>query len=190
MAESAAQQFAKMPSSSKILLLALMLVLIGGAYYALFHSTLTSEIEAAQAAQVSLRAQLEESSSLQAKFLALREELEQRKGSEQQLVRILPPKAEIASMLADLNRLAELSGLSIETVEARPEVAETYFFKIPVNLRLSGRYHQLAKFFYNVSRLQRAINMENIVLAEPKSQGEELVLKVSVLATTFRRKDT
>jgi type IV pilus assembly protein PilO len=189
MAETPAQQFAKMPSSSKILLLALMLVLIGGAYYALFHSTLTSEIEAAQAAQVALRAELQESTNLQTKFLALREELEQRKGSEQQLVRILPPKAEIASMLADLNRLAELSGLSIETVEPRPEVAETYFFKIPVNLKLSGRYHQLAKFFYNVSRLQRAINMESISIGNPTLRGEDLILNVGVRATAFRRKD-
>lgn len=190
MADSAAQQFAKMPSSSKILLLALMLVLIGAAYYSLFHSTLTSEIESAQAQQVALRAELQQSNDLQAKFLALREELEQRKTSEQQLLRILPPDAEIASMLAELNRLAELSGLSIETVEPRPEVPETYFFKIPVILKLSGRYHQLAKFFYNVSRLQRAINMESISIGQPTMRGEDLVLSVGVRATAFRRKES
>jgi type IV pilus assembly protein PilO len=189
MAESAAQQFAKMPSSSKILLLALMLVLIGAAYYSLFHSSLTSEIEGAQAQQLALQTQLQETNALQAKFLALREELEQRKSSEQQLLRILPPKAEIASMLADLNRLAELSGLAIETVEPRPEVAETYFYKIPVTLKLSGRYHQLAKFFYNVSRLQRAINMESISIGNPTLRGEDLILNVGVRATAFRRKD-
>lgn len=189
MADSAAQQFAKMPSSSKILLLALMLVLIGAAYYSLFHSTLTSEIEGAQAQQVALRQQLQETNNLAAKFLAMREELEQRKSSEQQLLRILPPNAEIATMLADLNRLAELSGLAIETVEPRPEVGETYFYKIPVILRLSGRYHQLAKFFYNVSRLQRAINMESISIGSPTLRGEDLILNVGVRATAFRRKD-
>jgi type IV pilus assembly protein PilO len=54
---------------------------------------------------------------------------------------------------------------------------------------VSGKYHQLAKFFYNVSRLQRAINMENIVIGTPKLEGEDLILQVRVLATTFRRKD-
>jgi type IV pilus assembly protein PilO len=189
MADTAAQQFAKMPSSSKILLLALMLVLIGAGYYALLHSSLTEEIELAQTQQLALRDELKKATDLQAKFLALREELEQRKASEQQLLRILPPNAEIASMLAELNRLAELSGLSIETVEPRPEVAEPYFFKIPVILRLSGRYHQLAKFFYNVSKLQRAINMENISIGTPTLRGEDLILNVGVRATAFRRKD-
>jgi len=189
MADTPAQQFAKMPSSSKILLLALLLVLIGAGYYTLLHSPLTADIEAIQAQQVALREQLKQANDLQAKFLALREELETRKASEQQLMRILPPRAEIASMLADLNRLAELSGLAIESVAPLSEAEETFYYKIPVTLRLSGKYHQLAKFFYNVSRLQRAINMESISIGQPKYVGEDLILNVGVRATAFRRKD-
>ena len=52
---------------------------------------------------------------------------------------------------------------------------------------MSGRYHQLARFFYNVSRLERAISMENINLTEPHAVGEDILLNVEVLATTFRR---
>ena len=189
MAEPASQQFAKLPSSSKILLLALLLVMLGAAYYSLLHGPLTEEIDAAQAKKTQLDEQLRAAKELQAKFLRLREELEQRKVAEQELVRVLPPRAEIASMLAELNRLGELSGLSIQTVEPQGEQADQFYYRIPVNLAVSGKYHQLAKFFYNVSRLQRAINMENLSLADPKQQGEGLVLKVSVLATTFRRKD-
>ena len=189
MADTPAQQFAKMPSSSKILLLALMLVLIGAAYYSFLHSTVTAEYEAAQVAQATLNNELKQANDLQARFLALREELETRKAAEQQLLRILPPHAEIAAMLADLNRLAELSGLTIESVEPKPEVGQPFYFKIPVTLKLSGRYHQLAKFFYNISRLERAINMENISLTQPKNENDEINLSVSVLATTFRRPD-
>ena len=86
-------------------------------------------------------------------------------------------------------RLAELSGLTIQSVEPRAESASQFYYRIPVNFSVSGRYHQLAKFFYNVSRLQRAINMENITLSDPREYGEGLVLRVNVLATTFRRKD-
>ncbi len=189
-AETPVQQFAKLPSSSKILLLALILVLVGAAYYSLFHGTVTEQIEAAQTTKAQLETQLKQARDLQQRFLALREELEARKVIDQQNLRILPPDAEIASMLQELNQIAEISGLAIDMVEPRAEKNDQFYYKIPVNIELRGRYHQLAKFFYNVSRLQRAINMENIVLSEPKSQGEELVLKVSVLATTFRRKDS
>lgn len=189
MAESAAQQFTKLPSSSKILLLALLLLLVGAGYYSSLHGALTEEIDAAHARRAELDNQLRKAKELQERFLKLREELEVRKVAEQELVRVLPPRAEIASMLGDLNRLAELSGLAIVAVEPGREEVDQFYNRIPVSLAVSGKYHQLAKFFYNVSRLQRAINMENIVLSDPHMRGEDLVLSVKVLATTFRRKD-
>lgn len=189
MADTPAQQFTKLPSSSKILLLALLLAMLGAAYYSLLHGPLNEEIAGAVSRKTQLDDDLHKAKELQARFLKLREELELRRVAEQELVRVLPPRAEIASMLAELNRLAELSGLAIQAVEPLGEQASQYYYRIPVNVAVSGKYHQLAKFFYNVSRLQRAINMENIIITEPHLEGEDLVLKVRVLATTFRRKD-
>jgi type IV pilus assembly protein PilO len=153
------------------------------------HGPLTEEIDAVNAQRAQLDDKLKKAKDLQQRFLQLREELEMRRAAEQELVRVLPPRAEIATMLAELNRLAELSGLSMQSVEPLQEQPSQFYFSIPVNLAVSGKYHQLAKFFYNVSRLQRAINMENIVISQPKMQGEDLILQVRVLATTFRRKD-
>jgi type IV pilus assembly protein PilO len=189
MADTPVQQFAKLPSSSKVLLLAVLLVFLGAGYYLTFHGPLTEELEGAARSKGQLDQQLAEAKALQQKFVKLREEVEARKIVDQQSVRVLPPDAEIASMLAELNRIAELCGLTIQAVEPRAESSAEFYYRIPVNLKLSGKYHQLAKFFYNVSRLQRAINMENITLVGPKTQSDELVLNVSVLATTFRRKD-
>jgi type IV pilus assembly protein PilO len=189
MAESAGQQFAKLPSSSKVLLLALLLVLLGIAYYMVFHGPLTGEIEAAAGRKGQLEQELATAQGLQRKFVKLREEVEARKLVDQENMRILPADAETATTLAELNRVAELSGLSIQAVEPRPETSAQFYYRIPVNLALSGRYHQLAKFFHNVSKLQRAINMENITLHDPVAHGENLILRVNVLATTFRRKD-
>jgi Tfp pilus assembly protein PilO len=46
----------------------------------------------------------------------------------------------------------------------------------------------MGKFFYNVSKLDRAISMENIRMTQPKllSSGE-MVIDVDVRATTYRR---
>jgi len=54
-----------------------------------------------------------------------------------------------------------------------------------MKIELEGRFHQIAKFFYNVGQLDRIINMENITITEPKVKGDEVVLKVSALATAF-----
>ncbi len=188
-APTPAQQFTKLPSSTKILVLAFMLGLFGVGYYMLLHSPVTEEIQNAQSARTQLQTQLDAAKDLQERFLRLREETEARKIVDQQNIRILPANAEIAGMLGELNRIAEISGLTIRSVQPNAESAENFYFRIPVNLKITGRYHEIAKFFYNVSRLPRAINMENIELSQPKVDGENVTLDVSVLATTFRRKD-
>jgi type IV pilus assembly protein PilO len=78
----------------------------------------------------------------------------------------------------------------MQQVTPSPEVAEQFFIKVPVALTVRGRYHELAKFFYNISRLERAINMEDIKfqVADRQSDGE-VQLAVNVRATTFRRKE-
>ena len=193
MADTAKQQFVKLPASSKILMLVLMLVLLGAAYYSLLHGAVTEEIDAANAKRMQLEDQLAKARALQQRFLQLREEVERRKVAEQELVRVLPPRAEIASLLAELNRLAELSGLAIQAVEPQAEQGAEFYHRIPVRLAVSGQYHQVAKFFYNVSKLQRAINMENVQIVPPKidpnALDQEINLNVKVVATTFRRKD-
>ena len=87
-----------------------------------------------------------------------------------------------------MNHVAELSGLTIRLVEPRPEQRQELYSKIPVVLALTGRFHQVTKFFYNVSKLDRAISMENIRMTQPKLlPSGEMVVSVDVRATTYRR---
>jgi type IV pilus assembly protein PilO len=181
------QSFAKLPVGAKVALLGLILGLIGGLYYFLFHMSVSDDIESARRRHLTLQGQMREAEAQNAEYVRLRAELASREGLDRGNLRALPESAETASFLQDLNRLAELSGLRIRLVEPRPEEPETHYVRLPVTLQLSGRYHQLARFFHNVSRLDRLISMENIHLHHPELQGEEVVLQVDVLATTFRR---
>lgn len=180
-------QFAKLPAAGKAGLLALLVGLIGAVYYFALHMSVADDIASARARHAHLRQEMQQAQARNAEYVRLREELASREGLDRGNLRALPESAETASFLQDLNRLAELSGLRIRLVEPRPEEPETHYVRLPVNLELSGRYHQLARFFYNVSRLDRLISMENIHLHDPTVQGEDVVLGVDVLATTYRR---
>lgn len=179
--------FAKLPVAAKLGILVMLLLLISAIYYFALHMTLTDDIASAQQRYNTLEDDLVAAQLRQQEYLECTQLLAQREAIDRQNKRILPEKAEIAAFLQDLNRLSELSGLQMTLVEPRPEEAQEYYVRIPVNLKLAGRYHQLAKFFYNVSRLERAINMENVHLTEPVVVGDEVRLSVDVLATTFRR---
>lgn len=180
--------FTALPLTGKALLLVLLLMLISAGYYVAVHMSLTSEINAAVTTHQSLQVSLQEARTRQQQYLQLRAELAEREPVDRQNLRILPEEAEIPAFLGDLNRLAELSGLTMLRVQPRPEEVQEFYVKIPVSLAVTGRYHQIGKFFYNVSRLERAVNMDNVKLQDPKTQGDEVTISVDVLATTFRRR--
>jgi type IV pilus assembly protein PilO len=182
------ETFVGLPGWGKGLLLVLVLVLLGGVYYALVHNSVATNLEAAQNKKVQLQEQIREAERREKQYLELTQELANRETADRQNRRILPEDAEIAAFLQDLNRVAELSGLTIRLVEPRPEQRQELYSKIPVVLALTGRFHQMGKFFYNVSKLDRAISMENIRMTQPQLlPSGEVVIKVDVRATTYRR---
>ncbi|MGD8608094.1 MAG: type 4a pilus biogenesis protein PilO [Myxococcales bacterium] len=182
------ETFVGLPSWGKALLLVGVLALLGAAYYALIYSNISSDLESAQAKRQQLQDQIREAERRQKQYLELTQELANREADDRQNRRILPEDSEIAAFLQDLNRVAELSGLTIRLVEPRPEQRQELYSKIPVVLALTGRFHQLTKFFYNVSKLDRAISLENIRMTQPKQlPSGEVLINVDVRATTYRR---
>jgi len=186
-AKSSDQSFAKLPTAGKVGLLGLLLGFLGAVYYFAAHMPLAAEIQSAEARHRSLQTQLTEAQARNSEYLRLRQELASREAIDRGNLRALPESAETASFLGDLNQQAELSGLRIRLVEPRPEEPDTHYVRLPVNLQLAGSYHHLARFFYNVSRLERLISMENIHLHAPVMDADQVVLSVDVLATTYRR---
>ena len=180
--------FVGLPAWGKALGLVGVLGLLGGAYYMVVHGSIANDLESAKQQKQQLEDQIRDAERRQKQYLELTQELANREDADQQNRRILPEDAEIAAFLQALNRVAELSGLTIRLVEPRPEQRQELYSKIPVVLALTGRFHQLAKFFYNVSKLDRAISMENIRMTQPRLlPSGEVVVSVDVRATTYRR---
>lgn len=188
---SSSSSFETLPTAGKVFILVLIFALVGAMYFFILHMPLSDELEAAQNQHRQLENDLRAAEQRQQEYLQLTQELANREGIDRANKRVLPQNAEIPAFLQDLNRVAELSGLAIRLVEPRPEEAEQLYIRIPVAVRVSGKFHQVAKFFYSISRLERAINMENIELNDPTlSEADEVVLVVNALATTFRAAET
>jgi type IV pilus assembly protein PilO len=181
-------RFVAIPGWGKALVLLGLLGLLSIGYYALVYSNISGEVRRARQTQIQLQDQIRDAERREKQYLQLTQELSNREVEDRQNRRILPENAEIAAFLQDLNRVAELSGLTIRLVEPRPELREELYAKIPVVLALTGRFHQMGKFFYNVSKLDRAISLENIRMTQPKLMPSgEVLIDVDVRATTYRR---
>ncbi len=180
------EQLVKLSLGKKLAILVVLCGLVGLAYYYLYHAPLAEELEGLQSQHTQLVAQLQEAQKRKATYekdLRKRDELKKTYALQ---LKALPPKAEIASFLNKLNEQAELVGLDILSVKPKEEEPEDYYARIPVELKLKGGFHQLAKFFYLVGSLNRIINIEDIRLKVAEVEEQGVQLEAQVLATTFR----
>ncbi len=97
----------------------------------------------------------------------------------------LPEKEEIPSLLASISGSGQLVGLEFLLFEPKPERKKEFYAEIPVAMSIKGDYHNLAKFFDQVARLSRIVNINNIQMAAAKGKKSS-DLSAQCMAVTYK----
>jgi type IV pilus assembly protein PilO len=175
----------RLPIVGKVGVGVVLCALIGVAYFVLLHTDVATKIDREKAHTVELNGELSKVKEAQTSYFNDRDELAMRQQKQRELNKILPTETDAASFLSALQTVSNISGIDLKSWSPVDEVAQTFYAKVPMKLTLTGRFHQIAKFIYEVGKQDRIINVENLELSDPKLEGEDLILKASCLATTF-----
>jgi type IV pilus assembly protein PilO len=100
----------------------------------------------------------------------------------------LPPETEVSGLLRQIQNLVSQSGLSLKLW--RPDKRRAHpsglYEEIPINMDLTGGYHDVAMFFDRVSKLTRIVNMLNLRMGSATmSKAGNMEIKISCTAMTF-----
>lgn len=98
----------------------------------------------------------------------------------------LPDEKEIPELLSSISNLARDAGLDILVFRQMPEGYQEFYAEVPVEMQVRGGYHQVAQFLDRVGKLDRIVNVSNIVMKTPKVVDEDLILESNSRVTTFR----
>ena len=183
---AAGDSMSKLPTVAKLGVAIGLLAVTGVAYYVVFYGTLASEIQAAQAREEQLNQELAQARKAEFAYQKDLAELTERQQRQRELNKVLPMASEYPAFLSAIQNVANVAGVTLAGWAPNPEVSEQFYARVPMKLSLSGRYHQIAKFFYGVSQLDRIINLENVMLTKPEVKGEDVVVQAETLATAFR----
>lgn len=104
------------------------------------------------------------------------------------LLKQLPNKAEVESLLIEVNQSGMGRGLQFELFKPGQEVQKDFYAEQPVTLRLTGNYHDLGAFAGDIGRLSRIVTLSNISVA-PSNQAKDGTLVMDAIAKTFRYLD-
>ena len=97
----------------------------------------------------------------------------------------LPSKAEMDALLSDINQAGIGRGLQFELFRPGQVVLKDYYAELPITVRVSGRYHDLASFTSDIANLPRIVTLNNLNVVTTKSP----TLALDAVAKTFRYLD-
>ncbi|HEV8077013.1 MAG TPA: type 4a pilus biogenesis protein PilO [Marinobacter sp.] len=172
------------PTPVKAIVLLLVFGLIMGVGYWFFIKDQFAQLDRVKSTELELRQNYENKAYQVANlsvFKAQMVEMEQTFGA---LVRQLPSETEVPGLLEDITNTALGSGLALQEVKLQPEQKRDFYSELPINIRVSGSYHELATFVSSVASLPRIVTLHDLTIKPTGADNDQLDMQV--VARTYR----
>ena len=99
------------------------------------------------------------------------------------LLKQLPNKAEVESLLIEINQSGMGRGLQFELFKPSPEIVKDFYAELPISVKLTGNYHDFGAFAADIGRLSRIVTLNNIAITPNAKDG---TLTMDAVTKTFR----
>jgi type IV pilus assembly protein PilO len=157
-------------------------VVAGGAVLtaALYFTVFKSQSEKNAAAQHSLEEKIRENNELESYRPKLKQIEQQLAELKQQLEieqRIVPDEKQVDTFITMMGGEAQKAGVELRRYEALDTKSQQYYTEVPFNIELDGPYYSALNFFDRVSKLERIVNVSNLMVSTTKKPGEAKVKK-------------
>ena len=113
---------------------------------------------------------------------ALKEQMIEMQQSFGDMLRQLPNKTEIAGLIVDVSQTGLSSGLEFELFQPLQEQPAEFYAMLPINIRVTGTYHQFGEFISGIAQLPRIVTTHNLSIKNDQN-GK---LAMSAVARTYR----
>lgn len=102
------------------------------------------------------------------------------------LLKQLPNKAEVESLLIEINQSGMGRGLQFELFKPSPEIVKDFYAELPISVKLTGNYHDFGAFAADIGRLSRIVTLNNVAITPNAKDG---TLTMDAVTKTFRYLD-
>ena len=155
-------------------------VLLGGAIVtaALYFTMFKSQSESNAAAQHALEDKVRENNELESYRPKLKQMEQQLAELKQQLEieqRIVPDEKQVDGFITMLDAEAQKAGVEIRRYAAKDVKSQQYYTEVPFDMEIDGPYYSALNFFDRVSKLERIVNINGLLVATTKKPADAKV---------------
>src|SRR5215475_2922046 len=149
-------------------------VILGGAVVsaALYFTVFKSQNEKNAAAQHALEDKIRENNELESYRPKLKQIEQQLAELKQQLeieARIVPDEKQIDGFMTTLGGEAQKAGVELRRYTAKDTKNQQYYTEVPFDIELDGPYYSALNFFDRVAKLERIVNISNLLVSTTKA---------------------
>ena len=173
------------PLAVKIVVIVLVCVLVAGLGVWLDTKKQLKTLEDAEKKETELKTVFDQKQAKAANLDAYTQQLDEMKRSFGALLRQLPNKTEIESLLTDISQTGIASGLEIEYFKPEGLSPKEFYAEFPIKLKVTGRYHQFGRFVSGVAALPRIVNMRDITITREGKKGVRLQMEVTAVTYQY-----
>jgi type IV pilus assembly protein PilO len=174
------------PLPIKVAAIAVVAVLTGALGFWLFTSPQLDELAALQNEELTLKKAFEDKQKKSANLPDYHAQLEQIEVSLTEMLKQMPTKAEVASLLVDISQTALAAGLEVKLFAPTGEINQDFYYELPINLQVVGKYDELGLFVSGLAALPRIVTVHDVNIAPVASGGKESSKDVLSMTATIK----
>ncbi len=159
-------------------------VSIGGSYYFVYRTKATL-LKEAEAKEVEHKLTFVAKQRRAANLDAYKAQLKEMEVSFGAMLRQLPSRTEVPSLLVDISQTGLAAGLEERLFQPSSEIKKDFYAELPIKIRLQGSYHDLAQFVSGIAALPRIVTLHDVLIQPEKNTGGNKLL-LDVTAKTYR----
>lgn len=156
------------PLAPRVAVLAVVLVLtVAGAWWFDWNDQL-DQLTASENAEQTLREEWKTKKRMAVNLDAHRQQLAEIDRQFGALLRQLPNREEMDSLLADINQAGLGRGLQFELFKPGSDVVRDFYAEMPITVKVIGGYQDLGEFISDVAKMPRIVTMQDIGITSDK----------------------
>lgn len=167
-----------------IVMLILVGLVLGGTYYFIVKDQYLA-LDQVDKKEQTLRDQYEQKAHRVANLDVYRKQMVEMEETFGALVRQLPSDTEVPGLLEDITNTAVGTGLDLQQIQLQAEIPRDFYVELPININVTGEYHELGSFVSSVAGLPRIVTLHDFTITPQKDSGQ---MAMTVVARTYRYK--
>jgi type IV pilus assembly protein PilO len=137
--------------------------------------------------ELALRAEFQAKAFEAANLAALRDQMAEMNQMFGALVSQLPSDTEVPGLLEDITAIGSSNGLEFNSIELQEEILQEFYIELPIDILVTGTYHDLGSFVSGISGLPRIVTLHDFEMLPVESRPG--VMQMSIVAKTYRYKE-